>query len=367
MNLVRDKEGYIDIIKSSKHHFSSEALKNYLAKDKISKEIYKLFLCSLTLASTSNLNFFDFPKPIIYAIIGKTFLDLGIESFPKGLYEHEIQQLILETEQYAECSEQYKQYVKNIAEFYKSLNKKSALEISTFFDENLKFGLFNEDLSPQTYKTFNYSKDVYIDRISGSTVMTGTSICRHNAPFLTDILTASRIKACNLPVEFHDSLESLHELDNPKEHLKELDANHMLTGIIENNENFAYDPTNHVAGFLNDSKIINNISGNHLIAAYQNSEDAFAFLIDYEKDNIFESYNFSSNLSIKEFKDYKPKRIDKCYLKYLKMEAQIEMILRKKELRDFHQENKKTIQKIKHLNETLAPRADKEITNWKVK
>ena len=369
MHIVRDEENNIDIIESSKRHFSPENLKNYYNIETISQECLKLGLSAGLLTVLPVSDPFFFPKPIIYYILGKSVLDFAKVLFPNGLTKVEIDFLIKSSEQYAECRELYRQYVKNIASFYKSINLKAALEIATFFDLNLGSGMFNPEWKLQEYKNFKYQEDFYLAEIAGSTVMTGRSICRHNAPLLTDILDCSGIKVCNLSVKAH----SLQELRSNLDNLDSMETNHMITGIIDNDENFIYDPTWHTPGYFTTTEILSGIDPDYLILtedmANKTFEDSRCLVIS--EDNIiwelYKRFNTAGKLELQDFINRKHKKPDFNYHEYLLKEGIITTQRYKKEILDFQRENKETVQKIKRLNETLNPRSDTKITNWKIK
>lgn len=364
MGVVKDKDGYIDVLKSAQHYnFSIENLKKYYNIEMVGKDLYKLGLSWLFLNFTPELSS-NFPmKSLFYLVIGTSLLDIVRLCFTKSFSYEEIRKLILESDDYAECLEVYTNYVKNIAEFYKSMEKKTALEISTLFDLHLKIGLFTPEMKEQEFKDFNYSKDFYLAEISGSTVMTGTSICRHNAPLLTDILYCSGFKTCNIPV----ITTNLQKLMNNSLEYTNLFANHMVTGIIDNDEKFIYDPTLHVAGYFDTLEKVKGINPYDLALSCEIEEDNLAFLINYDNE-MYDLYNARTDLTIREFRDFIHKKIDYNYLEYLNQEAIILTSVKyKKELVDFFKENRETTQKIKRLNETLGPRTDEKKSSWKIK
>lgn len=369
MHIVRDEENNIDIIESSKRHFSPENLKNYYNIETISQECLKLGLSAGVLTALPVSDPFFFPKPIIYYILGKSILAFIKALFPEGLTEKEINLLIKNSEQYAECRELYREYVKNIASFYKSINLKTALEIATFFDLNLESGMFNPKFESQDSRDFKYQNDYFLAEIAGSTVTTGKSICRHNAPFLTDILDCSGIKAYNLLVKSY----SLQELKNNSNNLGSLRTNHMITGIIENDENFIYDPTKHCPGYFTISEILSGINPDHLIltadTANKSFGDSTCFIISEDSIilELYKRFNIDRKLVLENFINQKHKKPDFNYHEYLLKEGILTTIRYKKEILDFRQENSETVQKIKKLNETLNPRSDTKITNWKIK
>lgn len=368
MRIIKDDKGYIDIIKSSKRYFSKENLSDYYDIKTISQESFKIgmSLGFLTTLPTDSDPFF-FPKPLFYYIITKAAINFAINAFPKGLNQEEVDSLIKNSEQYAECYELYTNYIKNIADFYRSIDKKTPPEIAAFFDVHLRLGMFNQDLKPQEFRIFKYNKDIFIADILGSTVMTGTSVCRHNASLLTDILCFSGFKACNLPV--HSFF--LQELKNKSKHLDSLRPNHLITGIIENDENYIFDPTKHCFGFFSTVESLNGINPNYLIVSEKDNPSTNAYIIK-EKINRLELelyllYNSKEMIEYQDFISSKHKEIDFNYLECLLKEAELTGITHQKEILNFNHENRKTVQKIKKLNETLAPKTDTKITTWKIK
>lgn len=368
MRIIKDDKENIDIIKSSKRYFSKENLNDYYDIKTTSQESFKIGLglgLLTTLPTNSDPLFFQ--KTLIYYIFTKAAINFAINAFPKGLNREEVDSLIKNSEQYAECSELYTDYIKNVVDFYRSIDKKTAPEIATFFDVHLRLGMFNQDLKPQEYRIFKHNKDFFITDILGSTVMTGTSVCRHNASFLTDILCSSGFKACNLPVPSY----LLQKLKNKSKHLNSLRPNHLITGIIENDENYIYDPTKHCFGFFSTKEILNGINPNYLIVSEKDNPNTNAYIIK-EKINkleleLYRRYNSKEMIEYQDFISSKHKEMDFNYLEFLKKEAKITGVTHQKEILNFNHENRKTVQKIKKLNETLAPKSDTKITTWKIK
>lgn len=147
----------------------------------------------------------------------------------------------------------------------------------------------------------------------------------------------------------------------------------MITGIIENDENFIYDPTKHSPGYFTISEILSGINPDHLIltadTANKSFGDSTCFIIS--KDSIilelYKRFNIDRKLVLENFINQKHKKPDFNYHEYLLKEGILTTIRYKKEILDFRQENSETVQKIKRLNETLNPRSDTKITNWKIK
>lgn len=369
MRIIKDENENIDIIKSKERYFSTEHLKDYYNYELISRECLKLGLGAVVLTSLPNTDPFFFPKPIIYYIIGRSILDFVKACFPEGLTKQEIDFLIKNSEQYAECSELYKKYIQNIASFSKSLNLKIPLELATFIDFNLGIGMFNPDFEIQKYEAFKYQPDFYLAEISGSTVITGTSICRHNAPFLTDVLNSSGIKACNILVKSYP----LQVFKKNSKKLESLRANHMVSGIIDNDENFIFDPTNHNSGYFTSTEILSGVNSDYLLITNDLKNKDFAdflcYIIDEEESSLelYKKFNAEEYLTFQNFINKKHKKADFNYQKYLQKEVIFKIQLHQKEILDFHRENKKTLQKIKKLNETLGPKSNEKITNWRIK
>lgn len=363
MRIIKDENGYIDMIKSSKHYFTTECLKEQDIIKEISSECFKLGLSVSVLTAMSKLTPFALPKLLIYYTIGKSTLEITKNFFPEGLNGHEKAGIIINSNQYQECLELYINYVKNIVNFYKSIDKKTALEIATFFDIHLGMGLFTPRFTLQQFQDFKYANDIYIPEISGSTVMTGISVCRHNAPLLSDILYYSDIKACNLPVIICHNPEQLQKIMLSKVHLR---YDHMVTGIIEENKSFIYDPTSYTPYYLDPSKHKSQPPSDNLIVANSPKLSAKIVLTKAQPD-LYEIFNSRISLSYKEFINTKPQKEDIEYQRYLREESIETGEIHKQEILDFNKENRAIAQKIKTLNESLAPRSNKKIKTWKIK
>lgn len=72
----------------------------------------------------------------------------------------------------------------DLSDFFKSIDLKDSLEISYFFNRMLNEGYYHV----HEYKSYFFEYDKWSRELLGSRIMTGHSVCRHNASMLTDLL-----------------------------------------------------------------------------------------------------------------------------------------------------------------------------------
>ena len=354
MNAIYDENGYIDLIESQKRRFSKEEI----TKDDIKKILINCG--SIVIGESMLYNCFldNVPFTIIPHII---LLGVGNVNIYQTLFkktrESEIIKLIEESEQYNDYKKLYEDYLKNLVSFLKSINITSSLDISRFYSNFLESGFFSATTEHE-WKTPKYSKESYIPKMLGSCIICGYGVCRHAASMLTDILNAAEIPPCNLNVTAYDIAKYQ---KSPIKILNLRLTNHLITGIIENNEKYTYDPTYQTYSIYSEetAKRLGFNPDRFLISEDNKNFYQITSIIDF----LHESFNRKGEMSYDSYSSYPSKIItttasDESYDNLIE---NTEKNINK--LKDFRQEQLPNLQKIKSNNFPIFRRENNRMEN----
>lgn len=137
---------------------------------------------------------------------------------------------IMKKDEFKEEKKLYLEYVKDIAEFLKSIGVSSDLSGAFLCKMLIDGGILSED----KVEFASYKKDYYdhfVDMM-GSRVATGSFCCRHCASLVTDVINEMGGVACDIAVN-----------RSKKDEEKTLYANHLITGLEHNNKAVLFDPS----------------------------------------------------------------------------------------------------------------------------
>lgn len=182
-------------------------------------------------------------------------------------------------DKYEELKKLYDEYITLLANQISKYEFDNNLELCIFLDELLKNGYFSCTDS-LVYKRFNNIKEHHEDLI-GTYVITGEGVCRHNTMFihnLLDKLNISNLSICCYP------------LGTKKPKLRGNFATHILNCLLDGNNKFAYDFTNHFIGIIEDDNTIS--------------------FKDYLNDKIVEYYSIVRKYNIDEYMSHPTLDID---------------------------------------------------------
>lgn len=223
----------------------------------------------------------------------------------------------------------YHEFLSNLSYLIKeNLSINDSLSYSILYNILLNNGLLSVP-SFFNYKIYKYDSDDFFNNISGARVISGYGVCRHISSMLTDILEKLNYSACNIYV-----------------------SNHLVTGIIDNDYNYIYDPTNSTMGIIKDENLKNGEINSYYKDVCSNKNINLLKSLDS-----INTYNFYCNIKHKKM-DYKTflNIFDDNYHNYLN---------KKTNFLDFFYENIDKMKKISELDRLLIPRSDskKEFDN----
>lgn len=137
---------------------------------------------------------------------------------------------VMKKEEFKEEKKLYLEYVKDIAEFLKSIGASPDLTGAFLFKMILDSGMLSED----KVEYVTYKKDLYdhFTDMMGARVATGSFCCRHVASLVTDVINEMGGVACDVAV---------HRCKTDEE--KGLYANHLITGLEQDNKSVLFDPS----------------------------------------------------------------------------------------------------------------------------
>ena len=133
------------------------------------------------------------------------------------------------TDLYLEYNALYDEYVEDIASFFKDLGLRGDFSSYVPFVKALHLGYFSKNNSYHYFPSANGID--YFPELLGARVSTGECCCRHNASLYSDVVNKMGGTASVLAV-------------NSKKNKKiVLEPNHMVTGIVHNENKLVLDPT----------------------------------------------------------------------------------------------------------------------------
>lgn len=137
---------------------------------------------------------------------------------------------VMKKEEFKKEKKLYLEYVKEIAEFLKSIGASSDLTGAFLCKMMIDSGILSEG----KVEFASFKKDLYdhFTDIMGARVTTGTFCCRHVASLVTDVINEMGGVACDVAV---------HRCKTDEE--KGLYANHLITGIEHENKSVLFDPS----------------------------------------------------------------------------------------------------------------------------
>lgn len=140
------------------------------------------------------------------------------------------------TKTYEECQKEYQTYITEVANLIRKLNFPSSKDTIMYLQVLLEKGYFSKHMKHK-YQISREEKD-YLIELCGAKVLSGTSVCRHQASFFTDVMNELGYTAATISV--------VNSYKNPVKtatHYHQLRWNHAVTGISENGSMYLFDPT----------------------------------------------------------------------------------------------------------------------------
>lgn len=274
-----------------------------------------------------------------------------------------IKDIIANSDSYLECKTLYNNYLKNLAEFLKSINIKNSLDICIAYEILDRWGYLTGG-NEHIYKEYKYDLDGYCSELHGTRVITGTSVCRHKSAMLTDLLNKMNISACNLGVRgYSDDLYDKMPLLIKKLNFK---PNHMVTGIVDKDGKYLFDPTwqGNIATFNTEKTKQDKILTEEFAVSLFRE---FCYKIKLDDERITECNK--NNLDVLNlFEKSDAKTLSKEEVIELKNYLLSHLYAKDEtELNDFYREQQPVMKKIKTLSEQIMPFSDSKIKTWKIK
>lgn len=269
--------------------------------------------------------------------------------------EYEAKELLENTDSYKELETYYERYLTDLCNLFNSLGLNKPLLIAKAYDLLLKPGFFSETKN-KINVGYEYDKDSYSSKLYGTRVSTGESNCRHDASLLKDILNHLNYSACNIftclaNINNLDEVEAINNMNSP---------NHVVTGIIEDNEIYLYDPINHSSIVLDKNHF--NRQDNQIIG--KTADETLLYRL-INKDILYEYFDFNS-IPVDDFLNHNRKIINLEYENYCHDLAMMLLYLNDDILKSFQEGHLDLLHKISSLNKLIAPSSNKKIRSWKV-
>ena len=250
---------------------------------------------------------------------------------------------VMKKEEFKEEKKLYLEYVKDIAEFLKSIGASSDLTGAFLFKMILDSGMLSED----KVEYVTYKKDLYdhFTDIMGARVATGSFCCRHVASLVTDVINEMGGVACDVAV---------HRCKTDEE--KGLYANHLITGLEHNNKSVLFDPSC-PSYLLPFGSLIEFRTQKGKIVSKSFDEEHY-----YEEKISEHDFEKINRTNIKILKSLKPLELDEEMLgNYLEA---FSIFLRScDEIFEFRDRELPKIKKLSRLNKIVTPHSEKENSN----
>ncbi len=205
-----------------------------LLKDKNSLSAALISGVSITSSFITDIT----PLKILLAFVGGAELQTLKKYWDRtGIVEEKVITAALEnTENYKLCLEEYDKYITDIAELIKEVGINNSKDAVSYLHLLLTSGHFSKFHTHQ-YKKHQYESENLV-RLSGARVLTGKTVCRHQASFITDVLNKLGYTAANMAVIATEY--------NPIKlaRVKNLTYNHAVVSVLDKKGFYLFDPTN---------------------------------------------------------------------------------------------------------------------------
>lgn len=301
---------------------------------------HKKILSALTLVSTpheaSNLlitnNFALGATSVLLSFLPDTPVEL-VGYIPFGIFIALIGKKIekksaIYTDEYFAALEEYKKYISDLSEIFRSQNINDPVSISYIYSHLFACSLLSCESLQQEKESFVPKKEKYPELL-GTKVIDSSALSRATSSMLCDLLNSLGHNSCVLCLE-------------PKG--KENEENTVI-GIIENNKKFAYDPINADLLYTNKSATA------YIVSNSVGTKEPIEYTILTD-----ESYNLNKS-RMKNFIKFKTAQPEKDELIIPKREttSAIASLAVTLEMANFNKQHKEQMQKIKTLSNTLYP------------
>ena len=287
---------------------------------------------------------------ILYALtLQCNFIITAIKNMDRKRCEmsRRVTDVLMTTDMYKELKYEYDSLLTDIAIYLKSKNIKSSKEIVLYLQKMIdSSGLSFMD--EYRYYGFKYEYDDTLELL-GSRVMTGLSVCRHNASFMTDVMNRYGYSSYKVPVYDFDKNKT------PIWLAKNRISKHLISAIIDENGKYAYDPTNKCfvsSSKMYDDDILYDLNRHYYLNHICKNTEKWhnEYNGNYKQNSILPFEQINEN-EIREIE----REIESLYIKEDKINQ------------EFYKDEALRITKIASLNSKVFPFSNKKIKSWELK
>ncbi len=314
--------------------------------------------CSL-LVGLGGMAFFHNPNNVLvyspFVIFNSLVLFQKYRSFKKSRVSVTGSYLfdkVVKSEEYYECDELYKKYIKSVAEFLKEFNFSSSKELLIFMETLLQTGIFSQDFRHQYHYYKNYYE--YVTSLMGAAVLTGASVCRHMSAFFSDILTEYGIPSSFVTVRTSEEKTAKDVLD---EWL--ISYKHAVVGIDNGANKFLFDVVD--GSFVSSTGEVDEDLESRIGKAYSYGMGDDTYYVLAMKQLAFSAKQVEVS---KRIADLPFATITQEEMEYSESEGGGKFMTNIPLIRDFYLENLKDVERIAVLSQKINPASDEEITEW---
>lgn len=303
--------------------------------------------------------FLVFPSEYTLSLVATTILEiipLGKISAESGLNTHlEICDILRNTTTYRELTNEYNEFIKDLANFVRERNFTSSKEICCYLEEIISLSHLSV-CNHNEYHKDRFSQEYSLPEIYGAKVLSGYHICRHYSSIIVDVLTELNYEACNVAVRPVS--------DNPETILKlNLQTNHSVVGVYENGTKYYFDPTASAFGIYNDELPANYKDDYRIAKMLSLRNEGYyvvpkpTFTINFNKEDLQKKIHKAPiiRMSIEEFERIKTRSFIQAF------DNDYEALLQ------FKKRNLERMKRICSLYQELMPSQDEPIKKWLVR
>lgn len=232
------------------------------------------------------------------------------------------------TDEYFEIFEEYKNYISDLSEIFKSQNINDPISISYIFSNICSCCLLSCENIQDDPNVLFPQKEKYPELL-GTKVIDNSGYGRYTSSLLCDLLNTLGHTSCILCLEQKE----------------QQDKKNIAVGIIDKNKKFAYDPTNANLLYTNKSATA------YIVSDSREKEKPIEYTILTD-----ESYNLNKSRmeNFIKFKFAQPEK-DELIIAPREITSAIATLAVTLEMSKFNKDHKKQMQKIKTLSNTLYP------------
>lgn len=260
------------------------------------------------------------------------------------------------TKTYEECQKEYQTYITEVANLIRKLNFPSSKDAILYLQLLLETGHFSKYMNHK-YKMYSEEKE-YLIELCGAKVTTGTTVCRHQASFFTDVLNEIGYTAATISVVETSSKDPVAVAKK----YSQIKWNHAVTSVSENGRMYLFDPTR--GKFAAMPSNINKKELEAILVGQIVGEPEPRYFIMNPHSKII---NYNREKQLTTINASKMMTISSGEYEFLKNKAELVYKGNSHNQFKFFQEQEKRREKIAQLYQELCPYGDKSIKKWIVR